>query len=250
VLFRLALPLVLLPLPSIFAQAEHPLTGRHIAPVMGAAGADWLERHERAGEEQPDKALDLIGIQPGMTIADVGAGTGYMTLRIAKRVGPKGKVYANDIQPEMLERLGENARRANLDNIETVLGSESDAKLPEGRMDLIILVDVYHEFSRPQEMLRSMRRALKADGKLVLLEYKKEDPSIPIRPDHKMLTADAKIEVEAEGFELDKVIDVLRRQHIIMFRKVERVAALLAAPWSEQNPDSLELRGKRFQERL
>ena len=134
-----------------------------------------------------------------------------------------------------------------MDNIETVLVSESDAKLPDGRMDLIILVDVYHEFSRPQEMLRSMRRALKPDGRLVLLEYKKEDPSIPIRPDHKMFTADAKVEVEAEGFELDKVIDVLRRQHIIMFRKVERVAALLAASRSKQSPDGLELRGKRLQ---
>jgi ubiquinone/menaquinone biosynthesis C-methylase UbiE len=247
VLLRLVLLFALLPFRSIFAQAEHPLTGRHIAPVMGAAGADWLERHEREREEQPDKALDLIGIQPGMNVADVGAGTGYMTLRIAKRVGPKGKVYANDIQPEMLEKLGENARRVNLDNIETVLGSESDAKLPDGRMDLIILVDVYHEFSRPQEMLRSMRRALKPDGRLVLLEYKKEDPSIPIRPDHKMFTADAKVEVEAEGFELDKVIDVLRRQHIILFRKVERVAVLRPPRRSEQGPDGLELRGERFQ---
>ena len=161
-------------------------------------------------------------------------------------------ISAVDIQPEMLERLGENARRANLDNIETVLGSESDAKLPEGRMDVIILVDVYHEFSRPQEMLRSMRRALKPDGRLVLLEYKKEDPSIPIRPDHKMFIADVKTEVEAEGFELDKVIDVLRRQHIIFFRRVSSgktapVAVSRPPRLLEQSADRLELRGKRLQ---
>ena len=226
-LLRIAVLLALLPVRAIFAQAEHPLTGRHIAPVMGYAGADWLDRREREREEQPEKALDLIGIQPGMNVADVGAGTGYISLRIARRVGPTGKVYANDIQPKMLDRLMDNARSAKLDNVEPVLGSEADAKLPDNRMDFIILVDVYHEFSRPQEMLRSMRRALKPDGRLVLLEYKKEDPSIPIRPDHKMFTADAKIEVEAEGYELDKVIDTLPRQHIIFFKKT---AGMTAAP--------------------
>ena len=253
-LLRLALLLALLPFPSVLAQAEHPLTGRHIAPVMGAAGADWLERREREREEQPGRALDLIGIQPGMTVADVGAGTGYMTLRIAKRVGPTGKVYANDIQPEMLDKLNENARRANLDNIETVLGSEADAKLPAGKMDFIILVDVYHEFSRPQEMLQSMRKALKPDGRLVLLEYKREEPSIPIRPDHKMFTADVTIEVEAEGYKLDKVIDTLPRQHIIFFSRLTPVAAgtldrpySLPTPGLEQRPDRFEFFGKAFQ---
>ena len=201
------------------AQSEHPLTGRHIAPVMGAAGASWLDRSEREREEEPAKALDLMEIQPGMTVADVGAGTGYMSLRIAKRVGPSGKVYANDIQPEMLDKLDENARRANLDNIETVLGSEADPRLPAGKMDLVLMVDVYHELSRPQEMLQAIRRSLKPDGRLVLVEYKKEDPSIPIRPDHKMSLPDIKIEVEAEGYKLDKVIDTLPRQHIVFFRK-------------------------------
>ena len=187
---------------------------------MGAAGAGWLDRSEREREEQPDKALDLIGIRPGLVVADVGAGTGYMTLRIAKRVGETGRVYANDIQPEMLEKLAENARLQNLNNIEPVLGAEGDAKLPAGKVDLAILVDVYHEFSRPQEMLQSIRRSLKPSGRLVLLEYKKEDPSIPIRPDHKMSVYDIKTEVEAEGFKLDKVIDSLGRQHIAIFRKL------------------------------
>jgi ubiquinone/menaquinone biosynthesis C-methylase UbiE len=217
---RILLPVFLLVFQSLFAQSEHPLTGRHIAPVMGAAGAGWLDRSEREREEQPDKALDLIGIRPGMTVGDVGAGTGYMTLRIAKRVGPSGKVYANDIQPEMLDKLNENAHRIDLDNVETVLGSEADAKLPAGKMDLVLLVDVYHEFSRPQEMLQSMRRSLKEDGRLVLVEYKKEDPAIPIRADHKMNLNDIKTEVEAEGYKLDKVIDTLSRQHIVFFRKV------------------------------
>lgn len=202
------------------AQSEHPLTGRHIAPVMGAAGASWLDRSEREREEQPGKALDLMDIRPGMTVADVGAGTGYMTLRIAKRVGPSGKVYANDIQPEMLDKLDDNARRANLNNIETVLGSEADPKLPAGRMDMVVMVDVYHELSRPEEMLQAIRRSLKPDGRLVLVEYKKEDPSIPIRPDHKMSLSDIKTEVEAEGYKLDKVIDTLSRQHIVFFRKL------------------------------
>ena len=217
---RILLPVLLLVFQPLFAQSEHPLTGRHIAPVMGAAGAGWLDRSEREREEQPDKALDLIGIHPGMVVGDVGAGTGYMTLRIAKRVGPSGKVYANDIQPEMLDKLNENARRMELDNVETVLGSEADAKLPSAKLDLVLLVDVYHEFSRPQEMLQSMRRSLKPDGRLVLVEYKKEDPAIPIRPDHKMNLNDIKTEVEAEGYKLDKVIDTLSRQHIVFFRKL------------------------------
>jgi len=217
---RILALVLLLALQSVSAQSEHPLTGRHIAPVMGAAGAGWLERNEREREEQPGRALDLIGIQPGMVVADVGAGTGYMTLRIARRVGEDGKVYANDIQPAMLEKLEDNARRANLGNIETVLGSEADAKLPANKVDLVILVDVYHEFSRPQEMLQSIRRSLKPDGRLVLLEYKKEDPTIPIRPDHKMSVYEIRTEVEAEGYKMDKVIDTLGRQHIVIFRKL------------------------------
>jgi len=216
---RLLLAIVMFAPASIYAQAVHPLTGRHIAPVMGYAGADWLERSSREREEQPDEALDLIGIQKGMVVADVGAGTGFISLKIAERVGPTGKVYANDIQPEMLDRLRQNAKRANVTNVETVLGSETDPKLPAGKIDLIIMVDVYHEFARPQEMLDNMRAALKPDGRLVFLEYKKEDPSIPIRPEHKMSTSEVKIEVEAEGYKLDKVIDTLPRQHIIFFRK-------------------------------
>jgi SAM-dependent methyltransferase len=205
--------------PARAFQAEHPLTGRRIAPVMSVDGSGWLQRGEREMEENPEGALDAVGIKPGMTVADVGAGVGYMTLRMAKRVGPSGKVYANDIQPEMLSELQSNAAKANLSNIKTVLGTRSDAKLPAGQIDLILLVDVYHEFSQPQKMLQSLHDALKPDGRLVLLEYRKEDPSIPIRPEHKMSIQEVKIELEAEGFRLDKVIETLPRQHIFVLTR-------------------------------
>jgi ubiquinone/menaquinone biosynthesis C-methylase UbiE len=200
-------------------QAEHPLTGRRIAPVMSVGGADWLDRSERSLEERPDQALDALAIKPGMVVADVGAGTGYFTLRLARRVGASGKVYANDIQPEMLRTLRQNAARAGLHNIETVLGAESDPKLPAHSLDLILLVDVYHEFSQPQKMLDHMRDDLKPNGRLVLLEYRKEDPSIPIRPEHKMSVNEVKTEVEAEGFHLSQVIETLPRQHILILTK-------------------------------
>ncbi|MGA3189986.1 MAG: class I SAM-dependent methyltransferase [Bryobacteraceae bacterium] len=202
-------------------QSEHPLSGRKIAPVMGVGGADWLDRSERESEENPDGALDAIGFKPGMVVADVGAGTGYMSLKMAKRVGPSGKVYAEDVQPEMLRRLRANAAEAKLTNIQTVLGGEADPKLPPNTLDLILLVDVYHEFSQPQRMLRKMREALKPDGRLVLLEYRKEDPSIPIRPEHKMSVAEVKLEVEAEGFHLDQVLETLPRQHILILTKAK-----------------------------
>jgi SAM-dependent methyltransferase len=207
-------------LPYAYAfQSEHPLSGRRIAPVMGIGGADWLDRNERESEENPDGALDAIGIKPGMVVADVGAGTGYMSLKMARRVGPSGKVYSEDVQPEMLRRLRQNAADAKLNNIQTVLGGEADPKLPPDALDLILLVDVYHEFSQPQKMLRKMRESLKSDGRLVLLEYRKEDPSIPIRPDHKMSVQEVKLEVEAEGFHLDKVLENLPRQHILILTK-------------------------------
>ena len=186
---------------------------------MGAGGADWLERPERAIEENPEGALEALHLKPGMVVGDVGAGTGYISLRMARRVGPTGKVYSEDVQPEMLRRLRQNASAAHLANIETVLGAEADPKLPAGRLDLIILVDVYHEFSQPQKMLRRMRDALKPDGRLVLLEYRKEDPTIPIRPEHKMSVQEVKTEVEAEGYQMADVIETLPRQHIIIFTK-------------------------------
>jgi precorrin-6B methylase 2 len=200
-------------------QAEHPLTGRRIAPVMGVGGAGWLERDEREMEEHPDQALDALDLKSGMVVADVGAGTGFMSLKMARRVGPSGKVYGEDVQPEMLTMLRKNAAKAKLANVETILGTESDPKLPPDALDLILLVDVYHEFSQPQKMLRRMREALKPDGRLVLLEYRKEDPNVPIRPEHKMSVQEVKTELEAEGFKLSRVIETLPRQHILILTK-------------------------------
>jgi ubiquinone/menaquinone biosynthesis C-methylase UbiE len=211
--------LLLAAAPAFAFQGQHPVTGRPIAGVMGVQGADWLNRPEREAEENPEGALDALKIRPGMVVADVGAGTGYMSLRLARRVGPSGKVYANDIQPEMLRRLRQNAAKAGITNIETVLGDVADPKLPAARMDLVLLVDVYHEFSKPREMIDRIRESLKPDGRLVLLEYRKEDPSVPIREEHKMTVAEVKAELEPQGFVMSQVIETLPRQHILILKK-------------------------------
>jgi tRNA A58 N-methylase Trm61 len=209
---------ILLQLP-VWAQGVHPVSGRHYAGVMGVGGADWLVRPEREAEEHPDAALDAIGIAKDTTVADIGAGVGYMTWRMAERVGPSGKVYANDVQPQMLEMLRKNMQQRKLENVQTVLGTFDDPKLPAGAIDMALLVDVYHEFSEPQRMLRHIRESLKPDGRMVLLEYRAEDPEVPIRPEHKMTVEQAKAEVEPEGFRLDRVLETLPRQHILIFRK-------------------------------
>jgi ubiquinone/menaquinone biosynthesis C-methylase UbiE len=196
----------------------HPVSGRHIAQVMSHDGAAWLDRPEREREEQPDRALDALGIRPGEMVADVGAGTGYYTVRLAQRVGPAGRVYATDVQPEMLALLESRLAREHVSGVKTVLATDHDSGLPESTMDLILLVDVYHELSQPQLVLRQLRRALKPGGRLVLLEFRKEDPDVAIRPDHKMSVAEARLEVEHEGYKLDRVIDVLPMQHILVFR--------------------------------
>jgi ubiquinone/menaquinone biosynthesis C-methylase UbiE len=217
-----AAALVVLALCVVVAQPAtgvHPISGRRFAEVMDVSGASWLDRSERETEEAPDQALDLIGVKKGSVAADIGAGSGYMTVRLAKRVGASGMVYANDIQPGMLDLLDKRLKAARIANVHLVLGAPDDPKLPEGSVDLALLVDVYHEFSQPQAMLRHLHDALKPGGRLVLLEYRKEDPSIPIRPEHKMSVAEAKIEVEAEGFHLARVDDGLPRQHVLIFNK-------------------------------
>jgi len=203
---------------QVVPPGVHPITGRKYAAVMGFGGADWLVRPEREAEEHPDEALDAIGVAKGAVAADIGAGAGYFTWRLAARVGPAGKVYANDIEPKMLELLRHNMEQRHIRNVETVLGSVDDPKLPRAALDLILLVDVYHEFSEPQRMLRHLRDSLKPDGRLVLLEYRGEDPAVPIRPEHKMTVAQAKAEVEPEGFRLARTLEMLPRQHILIFR--------------------------------
>jgi len=195
----------------------HPLSGRRFAPVMGYQGAEWLERIERDEEEAPDVALSVLKIPKGASVADIGAGSGYMTVKLAARVGPTGRVFANDVQPQMLDMLARRLARQRIANVTMVQGTVDDPKLLPSSVDLELMVDVYHELSQPQAMLRHLREALKPGGRLVLLEYRKEDPSIPIRPEHKMSVAEAKLEVEAEGFTLSKVDDALPRQHILIF---------------------------------
>ncbi len=201
------------------APGTHPVTGRRIAGVMGMAGADWLVRPERESEEHPDQALDAMNIKPGMQIADLGVGVGYMTLRMAKRVGPTGRIYGVDLQPGMLAKLQENAKAAGLANIVPVLGEPADPKLAAGSVDMVLMVDVYHEISQPQAMIRKLREALKPDGRLMLLEYRAEDPKVPINPDHKMTVGQVKAEIEPEGFRLLPPIETLPWQHLLILVK-------------------------------
>jgi SAM-dependent methyltransferase len=204
---------------TVATPGVHPISGRRFANVMGWQGAEWLERSERVAEEHPDNALDALGSLAGWTLADIGAGSGYFTVRLAARAGAQGRVYANDLQPEMLKMLAARLARENVKNVTLVQGTIDDPKLPPGSIDLALMVDVYHEFSEPQKMLRAIRAALKPGGRLVLLEYRKEDPDVPIRFEHKMSVAEARMELEAEGFTLAKVDGRLPRQHILIFAK-------------------------------
>jgi SAM-dependent methyltransferase len=195
----------------------HPVSGRRYAPVMGYQGAPWLERSERDDEEAPDVALNVLKIPKGASVADIGAGSGYITERLAARVGPTGRVFANDVQPQMLNMLARRLEIRKITNVTLIEGTIDDPKLPPASVDLALMVDVYHELSQPQAMLRHLRDSLKPGGRLVLLEYRKEDPTVPIKPEHKMSVAEAKMEVEAEGFTLTKVDEALPRQHILIF---------------------------------
>jgi ubiquinone/menaquinone biosynthesis C-methylase UbiE len=200
------------------AQRRHPVSGRIFAPVMGVGGAGWLERAEREEEEAPSKALDALELKPGMVVADIGAGSGYYASRMAKRVGPTGRVYATDIQQGMIDLLDRRIKSEGLSNVTTVLGGMDDPRLPAKSIDLAIMVDVYHELQQPQIFLQRLKETFKPGGRLVLLEFRKEDPKVPILEVHKMSVAEVKQEMDAEGFALDRVIDVLPWQHIIVLR--------------------------------
>ena len=162
---------------------------------MGVAGAGWLERPEREDEEAPSKALDELGLKPGMVVADIGAGSGYYSVRMAKRVGPTGRIYATDIQQGMLDIIDRRIQVEHLDNITTVLGGFDDPRLPAKSLDLAIMVDVYHELQSPQVFLQRLRGAFKPGGRLVLLEFRKEDPNIPILQVHKMSVREVELEL-------------------------------------------------------
>ena len=216
---RLLLALLVAAQVTLAGQSPgaHPLTGRQYALPMSAAGAAWLDRDERQREENTELSLKLIDVRPGSVVADIGAGSGYYTTRLARLVGPTGRVYASDIQSAMLDIIRDKMARERLTNIELVLGTPADPRLPRAAVDMALLVDVYHEFSEPQTMLRRIREALKPGGRLVLLEYRGEDPRVPILPAHKMTVAQAKTEVEAEGFTLTDVKEDLPWQHVLIF---------------------------------
>jgi ubiquinone/menaquinone biosynthesis C-methylase UbiE len=200
------------------AQQQHPVSGRTIANVMSHQAVAWLDRPEREREETPREAIKALKIKEGESIADVGAGSGYYTVLLARAVGERGRVYATDIQPEMLELIRRKVARDQLSNVEVILGSEDDPRLPAGALDLVLMVDVYHELARPQAMLRALKRVLRPGGRLVLIEFRKESRDVPIREEHKMSVAEARAELEAEGYKFDNVIDVLPWQHILVFR--------------------------------
>lgn len=201
-------------------ERRHPVSGRVLAPTMGVAGAAWLDRPEREAEEGPSKAIAALGIRPGAIVADVGAGSGYYTVRLARVVGPTGRVVATDLQPGMLDIIRSKIARERLTNVEVLQGRMDDPVLPAGTFDLVVMVDVYHELASPQVFVRKLKEALKPDGRLVLIEFRLEDPRVPIREEHKMSVAQVRQELGADGFQIDRVIDVLPWQHIIVLRAV------------------------------
>ena len=193
--------------------------GREIAGVMGWQGAAWLEREEREKEERTDLLLKALALKPGMTVADIGAGTGYLSRRMASVVAPDGRVLAVDVQPEMVRMLKRLAQQKGLSNIVPSLGTEADVKLPAASVDLAIMVDVYHELAYPFEVMQSIIRTLKPGGQLVFIEYRAEDPNVPIKALHKMSEAQVRREAEVHALVWDRTVATLPWQHMVVFRK-------------------------------
>ena len=191
--------------------------GREIAQTMHYTGAPWLVRESRQREEDCRLLLEALQIQPGQTVCDLGCGNGFYTLELARRVGPEGTVYAVDIQPQMLRLLVTRARQEKLFNIQPVLGTFIDPRLPKGKVDLVFCVDVYHEFSHPEAMLARIRESLSVGGQIVLAEFRGEDAGVPIKPLHKMTKAQVKKELEPNGFTLEREFDELPWQHLMFF---------------------------------
>jgi precorrin-6B methylase 2 len=213
--------------PRYETRAEHDpngtgkfYMGREIALVMGHEAAGWLDRPEREKEEQPTRLIALLKFKPGEVVADVGAGSGYLTFRVAEKVGATGKVLAVDVQPEMLDIIRKKMKDKGVANVEPVLGAETDPKLPAAAVDTIVMVDVYHEFSHPYEMSEAMVKALKVGGRLVFAEYRREDETVPIKLVHKMSERQVKKEMAAFPLKHVKTDDSLPWQHVIVFEKV------------------------------
>jgi len=192
--------------------------GREIARVMGWQAAPWLERTEREKEERTDLLINALSLKPGMVVADIGAGTGYLSRRMAKAISPSGRVVAVDVQPEMIAILQRNSSEAGLSNIKALLSTEQDARLPVSSIDLAIMVDVYHELSFPYEVLASIVRALKPGGQIVFVEFKAEDFNVPIKSLHKMSEAQIKAEAAQHPLIWEKTVATLPWQHAVFFR--------------------------------
>jgi ubiquinone/menaquinone biosynthesis C-methylase UbiE len=215
------------PVPKYEYRKEHDPDGigkfymnREIAWVMGHQAADWLERPKRVEEERTDKLLKILPLKAGMAVADVGAGSGYFTFPMAEKVGAKGKVYAVDVQKEMLDIIKRKMKSKKVTNVEPVLGTITDPKLPAGKVDLILMVDVYHEFSHPYEMTEAMVKALKPGGQLVFVEYRLEDENVPIKLVHKMTEKQVKKEMAIHPqMKHAKTVGTLPWQHVIIFEK-------------------------------
>ncbi len=192
--------------------------GREISYVMGHLAADWLERPEREGEENVSQAIENMGIQADARIADIGAGSGYYTFKLARQA-PQGKVFAVDLQPEMLDLMRQRIEREEIDNVELIRGSETSPNLEANSVDLVTMIDVYHELSHPREMMLDIVRALRPGARFVLLEYRMEDPTVPIKSLHKLSEAQAVREMESVGLRLRENIDNLPWQHFMVFVK-------------------------------
>jgi len=216
------------PEPLYETRAEHDrdgigkfFMGREIAQVMGHQGADWLERPEREEEEDTDSLLEVLALQPGEVVADIGAGSGYLSWRMARKVGETGKVYAVDIQQEMLDLLMKNmSKRRVQKRVLPVLGTPSDPRLPAASCDTMVMLDVYHEFDHPYEMIERMIGGLKPGGRIVFVEFRKEDPKVPIKLLHRMSEEQLKKEMSAHpALEYVETHGVLPIQHVVVFRK-------------------------------
>lgn len=199
--------------------------GREIAQVMGHQGAAWLERFSRAMEEEPDRLVAALDLAADAVVADIGAGTGYFSFRISSQI-PQGKVLAVDIQPEMLDIIEFLKQENQINNVETILGSETDPHLPANSIDLVLMVDAYHEFAFPKEMMQGITRSLKSDGKVVLVEYRGENPFISIKALHKMTQRQVKREMQAVGLSWQGTQEFLPQQHVLIFKKTSPLSNL------------------------
>jgi ubiquinone/menaquinone biosynthesis C-methylase UbiE len=197
--------------------------GRKIAQTMHYTGAPWLVRESREREEDCSTLLKVLDVKPGQVICDMGSGNGYYTIKLAKLAGETGKIYAVEIQPEMLYLLRKHAAQEKVENIKLVLGTVADPKLPDGQMDMVLCVDVYHEFDHPIEMLAAIRKSLKPKGRMVLVEFRAEDPKVPIKPEHKMSKEQILKEILPNGFKLVDQFDKLPWQHVMFFERDDSV---------------------------